>query len=184
MALNLKTFVFIDEDQQKKYSKNTLSAINAQVAKYAHKQRKVVQKSSSAPSSPPSASSKHDQCAEAGITQDDQLNARSQRTIHLTVKARRRSAELQKTPNHTKEPFGKERRKSLSKSQPVNEPQHGLEISKQNQQTEDTAQSNDKSSEELSEWFEKLCNITKVPVYQAFPFFLDLEERRLTHYCT
>lgn len=36
--------------------------------------------------------------------------------------------------------------------------------------------------EDLAELFQRICRITNYPAHQAFPFFLDLEERRLAHY--
>lgn len=179
------TFVFIDEDQRNKYSKSTLSAINAQVAKHAHKQRNKnavkpkLPKSKSAPSSPPSveSTSKDNQSRRTG-TQDDQLNRTRRKSApdSVGVIARRGSSQRSSGSRLESNTSPKQRNESLkSKSNHTNFDDTNNYIS------------NDKDEgpppEALADLFQNLCRITKYPTYQAFPFFLDLEERRLAHYC-
>lgn len=177
------TFVFIDEDQRHKYSKSTLSAINAQVAKHAHKQRrsnaKPKPKSKSAPSSPSSlGATENEKHSGAVTTQDDQLNKTNRRTSAPAVTSSRRgSSDPQTSLIRQGGSSPKERSKSLPQTKFVKEAQRAEENSKEDGQNDETP------PEDLADLFQNLCRITKFPAYQAFPFFLDLEERRLAHYC-
>lgn len=180
MAPQGQTFVFIDEDQQKKYSKSTLSAINAQVAKYSHKHRKKPSKSQSAPSSPPSiGGAEPDKFDEQTTTQDDQLNNRRRRSSQpktSVADVRHNGPDLQSITRRREEVSYRQRRKSTTPPQPIREilvP----ETSSSNHENDE------RPPEDLADLFQNLCRITKYPSHQAFPFFLNLEERRLAHYC-
>lgn len=188
MASQAQSFVFIDEDQRKKYSKSTLSAINSQVAKYAHaqKHRKPIVKSHSAPSSPPSLGSTSD-LQEKDATQDDQINRRVRRASQPNASKTKRGSidslkPLQKSSQRTSVvPV-------LSRRNFNNQPKGSNTVSTVEIVADDTIEpsdneDSDKRPEDLSDLFQNLCRITKYPSYQAFPFFLNLEERRLAHYC-
>lgn len=169
-----QTFVFIDEDQQKKYSKSTLSAINAQVAKYAHQQRKSG-KPNSAPSSPPA-------LGEAGTnldkTQKKQDAHHHRRRSSQPQPTRRISPTTAKTLKHFEDVSNNHRRrKSISPPKTFGP----AEIPKSD--NSELERDREPPPDNLADLFQDLCRITKHPPYQAFPFFLDLEERRLAHYC-
>lgn len=168
------TFVFIDEDQQKKYSKSTLSAINAQVAKYAHKQRQTLPKSRSAPASPKEVDALDDQETATQITR---ARRRSRRTSDTTPPDR--SHTLSELAASQIRP-SKEKSQPKRQSVPRRSSTDGVNLKKA---TTIESQFSDAKPEELDVLFDRLCRITKLPTYQAFPFFLDLEERRLAHYC-
>lgn len=177
-----QTFVFIDEDQRNKYSKSTLSAINAQVAKHAHRQRNktVVKpklpKSKSAPSSPPVAEDIPGASKGTYSTQDDQLNRTRRRSAPESASVTiRRTSGQSITSSSSASP--KQRKESI-------ETHNRAENNFKGQGQLDSNDSEDgPPPEALADLFQNLCRITKYPTYQAFPFFLDLEERRLAHYC-
>lgn len=189
MASQTQSFVFIDEDQQKKYSKSTLSAINSQVAKYAHaqKQRKPIVKSHSAPTSPPTLGSSPE-AVENNTTQDDQLNRRVRRTSQPNA-ARSKYGSLDALKSGQKDPQKRSsfsipsKRKSNSQSKSSKDTSAIVVITEAAVDENDAPTTDDKPPEDLSDLFQNLCRITKYPSYQAFPFFLNLEERRLAHYC-
>lgn len=177
MADRPTTFVFIDEDQQKKYSKSTLSAINAQVAKYAHKQRQTIPKSHSAPSSPPETGLVHAQ--EIGTQDDGPKQGARRKSDSKFIAVRRKSLESKALqPRRDDRP---------TKAKPLKK----VESPRRNSAGEvpageaiiDNPSAVETQPESLTDLFENLCRITKHPSYQAFPFFLNLEERRLAHYC-
>lgn len=177
------TFVFIDEDQRHKYSKSTLSAINAQVAKHAHKQRrgnvKPKPKSKSAPSSPPATgASECEKTSDIVVIQHDQINKTARRTSAPAGATLRRGSSDSQTSlvRHVGSP-PKERSRSLPQPKTAKETQRAEENAKQDDQKDETPPG------DLADLFQDLCRITKYPAYQAFPFFLNLEERRLAHYC-
>ena len=161
----------------------TLSAINSQVARYAHaqKQRKTVVKSHSAPSSPPSLGSEANcqQKEDATITQDDQLHKRNRRASQPTSSRNKRGSVDQLT--RIQAPF-LSRRKSSDKSNATKETVI-IDPVDESLDAKDKQANNDPPPEDLADLFQNLCRITKYPSYQAFPFFLNLEERRLAHYC-
>lgn len=167
------TFVFIDEDQQKKYSKSTLSAINAQVAKYAHNQRQTLSKSRSAPASPKVLDILDDQEAATHNTRPRRRSRRTSDTVGLSPRLVLSELAAPQS-NSSKEKQSK--RLSLSR-RPSTE---GVNPNKSNVVE---PQLSDTRPEEFDVLFDRLCRITKLPTYQAFPFFLNLEERRLAHYC-
>lgn len=174
-------FVFIDEDQRHKYSKSTLSAINAQVAKHAHKQRRsnAKSKSKSAPSSPPSlGAAENEKSSESIGTQDDQINKTGRRTSAPALDTTtRRPPDLHTSLVRQGGSSPKQRSKSVPQTKVEKEIQRAEDDSGQDSLTDETP------PEDLADLFQNLCRITKYPAYQAFPFFLDLEERRLAHYC-
>lgn len=169
-----QTFVFIDEDQQKKYSKSTLSAINAQVAKYAHQQRKSA-KPHSAPSSPPSLGEDTQTTEKPAKTQHGNNNRRRSSQPQPT---RRISPTTAKTLKHFENVSENHRRRKSASPPTVCGP-----AEKPKDTTHEKGQNGDAAPGDLADLFQDLCRITKHPPYQAFPFFLDLEERRLAHYC-
>lgn len=179
------TFVFIGEDQRHKYSKSTLSAINAQVAKHAHAQRRSNAKPksksvpSSAASSPPGpVVAETAKTSEFLGTQDDQINKTVRRTSAPALTSTRRSlSDPQTSLVRQVGSLPRERSRSLPQTKLAKEAQRLGEKSKQTNEEDETP------PEELADLFQNLCRITKYPAYQAFPFFLDLEERRLAHYC-
>lgn len=174
MTSQQNTFVFIGEDQQKKYSKTTLSAINAQVAKYAHKQRQATpSKARSLPTSPHLLDSSNNR----DVSTQSNRSRRPSRRASDTSCAIPRTKESDTGVLHSKQ--SKERQLSVSKvSRQKAAGVDACEKSVVNNSGDDRT-----APEDLNELFEKLCRITKLPTYQAFPFFLNLEERRLAHYC-
>lgn len=181
------TFVFIDEDQRNKYSKSTLSVINAQVAKHAHKQRRSVvkPKSKSAPSSPPAlGSAESAKNVSAATTQDDQLNKVRRRTSEppsqtssAIVGPRRGSSDPQTSLARQGASSPKLRKNLIKTSKSEKEAQRAEQNASEAEQSEET------QPEDLADLVQNLCRITRVPAYQAFPCFLNLDERRLAHYC-
>lgn len=172
MTSQQNIFVFIDEDQQKKYSKTTLSAINAQVAKYAHKNRPFTPKSRSARRPPPTAS-----------TQDEEPPTQ---TNHFKLSGRKKSTtsstNSQPETQALNLPDGRRSGKKRSNTSTPLQQYAAAESTACTRKASNATIANSKS-EDLNGLLSRLCRITKHPTYQEFPFFLNIEERQLTHYC-
>lgn len=166
-------FVFIDEDQRKKYSKSTLSAINAQVAKYAHKRRQVAPpKPRVARKSPPQS---HESDHSEPHAQDAEAKRCSEASTTVHPESRHKSAAfvpVNGKQDVKKKPGARDRaRQDLSgKVKSGGQPTGSTELVYAKQ-------------EDLDNLFERVCRITHTPNYQGFPLHLNPEERQLTHYC-
>lgn len=172
MTSQQNIFVFIDEDQQKKYSKSTLSAINAQVAKYAHKNRPFTSKCR--PARRP--------CSN-GLTQDEEP---AKLTKHYKPGGRKAS-NIASTDSQARTQAS-----SLTDDSQSVKDRSRTSTPRQEHATRRTIACKRKAAntafahakpEDFNRLFSRLCRITKLPTYQEFPFFLNIEERQLTHYC-
>lgn len=170
MTSQTSVFVFIDEDQQKKYSKNTLSAINAQVAKYAHKRRLGLPKPETAKHPSPILITSH------GVEPNTKAPRFKRTGKHLLLEHQNSGLSLSKSINGKN---GTSRGFISSKASPQSSAVRDIQ---DEHESEGCEVSNEKQ-EELHSIFERLCRITKLPTYQDFAEFLNPQERKLTHYC-
>lgn len=164
-------FVFVGEDQQHMFSKSTRSTINAQVANYAHKQRRVTvlkSKSVSASSSPPILlSSGRNQAIETVPAQNSKPSKQRNRLISEPVAAKSAQGEAKNALRRWREPVPNEQwvthpSRSIS-SRHESDGEHDIAAS-------DTEKCCHTSPEEVTGPSQNTCRTTKYQEYQAFPF--------------
>lgn len=171
------SYVFVGEGQQGGYSKSTLSSINAQVAKYAHQQRRMLTKSHSAPSS----------VRLLTPNNDEQHSPSSDDSGRLDRHTRRSSAPPITNVKHKKTVKGTKHYcsqadfvKAGSKTSAYRKQSFGSVTSKLEEEDEATDEIITNAIELI---FQQMCQIPEPVAFRPYSQDLDASERRLFHYC-
>lgn len=191
-------FVFIIEGQQGGYSKNTISSINAQVARFGHQKRRLLAKSKSATASPPTSALVVSSTTASPISISNDTSTcpschkRRPQNVQFDTRIRRASAPASIRPELVTKPEQAYCDHCLSNGRYSDENIHPWTVHLPRCPIDNTSHHNYKQdqigdeseSETEDDLFSQLCGLTNSPFYHPFPCSLTSEEQRLMQFCT